>query len=183
MVIKLVTELDELKGIRELQEKNLKRNLTEEECAREGFVTAEYTVDFLKLMHRHAPSVIAKVGDVVAGYALAATKAVRFEHELLGHLFDSIDSKTFHGKSLSDVNYIIVGQLCVSKQFRGQGLSQKMYDFFRKEYSKQFDFLITDVDEKNPGSLRAHITRGFVILDTLLYGGSSWHIVLWDWQK
>jgi hypothetical protein len=183
MIIKLVTGPDELRAIRNLQEQNLKRNLSSEESEREGFVTAEYTVGFLERMHQFAPSVIAKEGNDLAGYALAATKDIRGEHELLGNLFDAIDSKTYDGKKLSDVNYLIVGQLCVAKKFRGQQLVNKMYDFFRESYANKFEYLVTDIDEKNPRSLRAHLKSGFIVLDTLEYGGAHWHIVLWDWKK
>ena len=46
-------------------------------------MTAAYTVDFLRTMHEAHPSVIAKDGDRVVGYALVATQAVRLKNRLL----------------------------------------------------------------------------------------------------
>jgi predicted N-acetyltransferase YhbS len=183
MVIKRVTDDRELAGIRNLQESNLKKNLKEEEWVKEGFVTAEYSLDFLRTMHAFSPSIVAKDGDEIAGYVITVTKHIRNEHLLLKDLFDAIDSKVYQNRKMPDMNYVLVGQLCVSKKYRGQQLSSRMYNFFKAELQEEFECCLTDVDEKNPRSLRAHLRSGFTILDTLTYGGSTWHIVLWDWRK
>jgi len=91
MIIKRVDSVTELEGIKNLQQENLKANLSDEESNAEGFVTAEYTLDFLKIMHEAEPSIIAKDGDVIAGYALVAVRTIASQHELLDHLFSTID--------------------------------------------------------------------------------------------
>jgi hypothetical protein len=148
----------------------------------EGFLTAEYSIDFLIQMHQTEPSIIAKDGDKVVGYALATTKSVGHHHPLLASLFDAIDSKKINNLPLIDTNYIVVGQLCVGKAYRGQQLSQKIYAFFQKELSDIYQFCITDVDEKNHRSLKAHLKAGFFVLDILEYGGDKWNMVAWDWR-
>ena len=82
-----------------------------------------------------------------------------------------------------ETNYVLVGQLCVGKNYRGQGLVQKMYGFFKTELQKEFTYCITDVAQDNPRSIKAHLKRGFEIIHTIGYGGASWDIVLWDWNK
>lgn len=181
--IKRVTGSSELEGIRNLQEANLKRNLTGSEAELEGFVTAEYTIDFLKTLHQGASSIIAKDGDKVVGFALVATKGIRNQHDLLGDLFNSIDKINFQGSLLKNANYVVVGQLCVARNYRGMGLVQQMYNEFRSSLSKEYDYCLTDVADDNPRSLKAHLKSGFEIVDTLVYGGVSWKIVLWDWTK
>jgi hypothetical protein len=181
ITIKRVTKHSELEEIKKLQQDNLKKNLGDQEAETEGFVTAEYTMEFLEKMHGENPSVIAKDGDLVAGYALVAVKAIRHEHELLEDLFDSIDKIRYHNCLLKDAKYLVVGQLCVSKNYRGLGLVSQIYQFFKKSLSPDFDYCITDVAKDNPRSLKAHLKSGFQIIDTLQYGGSGWDIVLWDW--
>jgi hypothetical protein len=183
ITIKAVTELSELEGIKKLQEDNLKKNLSDHEAEKEGFVTAEYTMEFLEKMHSECPSVIAKDGDRVVGYALAAVKNIRHQHDLLGNLFDSIDKIHYKNKLLKDANYVIVGQLCVSKNYRGHGLVQQLYQSYKIYLSPAFCYCLTDVAKDNPRSLKAHLKSGFVIIDTLIYGGSGWDIVLWDWNS
>lgn len=183
MLIKRVNKIEEVRGIKRLQSANLRKNLPKEEIEKEGFVTAEYTLEFLEFMNRVEPSVIAVEDGKVAGYALVATKALLGRHELLDDLFSQIDSFTFKGHSLKESNYVVVGQICVAKSHRGMGLSKRMYDFYRSELSDQFEYCLTDVQISNPGSIKAHLKAGFTILGDLSYGDADWKIVIWDWQN
>jgi ribosomal protein S18 acetylase RimI-like enzyme len=183
IIIKAVTEHSELEGIKKLQQENLKKTVGDTEALTEGFVTAEYTMEFLERMHSERPSIIAKDGDRIAGYALAAVKAIRFEHELLGDLFNTIDKTLYKNHLLKDAKYVVVGQLCVSKNYRGLGLVQRIYQQFKHILSADFDYCITDVAKDNPRSMKAHLNSGFQIIDTLQYGGLEWDIVLWDWNS
>ncbi len=182
LTLKLVTTTTELEGIKSLQTQNLGVNLTKEEAVKEGFVTASYTLEFLQAMHNQAPSVIAKVNDEVVGYALVATKAIRYEHDLLADLFNAIDKETYKGNLLQNENYVVVGQLCVGKNYRGQGMVQQLYNYYKNAYNAKFSYLVTDVAKANPRSLKAHIKTGFEVINTLEYGGIGWDIVLWDWR-
>lgn len=182
IMIKLVDQDMELQGIRDLQEANLPKNLSPEEAAEEGFVTAAYTVDFLRTMHEAHPSVIAKDGDRVVGYALVATQAVRHRHDLLNGLFNEIDRIIYKGRPIKERNYVVVGQLCVGKGYRAMGLAKKMYDHYRDRLSHEFDSCLTDVVQSNVRSLRAHEKTGFQVVGTLEYGGVGWDVVMWDWE-
>ncbi len=181
--IKLTETDKELIGIRALQESNLHRNLSIEEASEEGFVTASYTLEFLKYMHEAHPSVIAKDGDEVVGYALVATHAVSHQHDLLKGLFSEIDALEYKGLIMKGRRYVVVGQLCVGKGYRGKGLAKRMYDFFRDALREKYDFALTDVVSSNLRSLRAHEKTGFIVAGTLQYGGVDWDLVLWDWTR
>jgi hypothetical protein len=87
--IKRVSTLLEIEGIKSLQSLNLKTNLSKEERMLEGFLTAEYSIDFLIQMHQTEPSIIAKDGDKVVGYASSkiAGKFIRYnQHKKINHL-------------------------------------------------------------------------------------------------
>ena len=181
MRIKRVSDREEIEGIKNLQTVNLRKNLSPEETEAEGFVTAEYSLDFLERMNREAPAIIAVEDGKVVGYALVATRNLLGQHELLDDLFRQVDEQIYRGVKLSEKNYVLVGQLCVAKEQRGKGLAGKMYELFRAELSDQFDCCLTDVQVSNPRSIRAHLRSGFEILGELSYGGSPWKIVIWDW--
>lgn len=183
VTIKLVSTQDELIGILELQQQNLRKNITETEAAEQGFLMAEYNLAFLQKMHDAAPSVIAVAEGKVVGYALVSIKAIRDEHDLLADLFNTIDRLKYQSKDLVSSNYVVVGQLCVGKGFRGIGLVDKMYQYFKDCYADQYEYLITDIAKANPRSLKAHHRKGFQIIDELSYDGIGWDIVLWDWNK
>jgi ribosomal protein S18 acetylase RimI-like enzyme len=177
-----VSSLIEIIGIRNLQELNLKRNITSQEAIDQGFLTADYTIEYLQEMNSACPSIIAKDGEKVVGYALVITKDIRNGHDLVEGLFDAIDRCEYKGKLLRDVNYVVVGQLCVAKEFRGQELVQKLYEHFRDCLSNEFIYLITDIAQSNVRSLKAHKKRGFQVINQMSYGGIGWDIVLWDWK-
>ena len=184
IMIKLtrVSSPSEIIGIRDLQALNLKQNITAEEAIDQGFLSAAYTIEYLQEMNSASPSIIAKYGDKVIGYALVATKDNRKGHDLLEGLFDAIDKCEYNGKLLRDVNYVVVGQLCVAREFRGQNLVQELYGHFRDCLSNEFTYLVTDVAQANIRSLKAHKKRGFQVINELMYGGFGWDIVLWDWN-
>ena len=181
--IKRVDQLSELTGIRALQALNLRKNIDAETALSQGFLTAAYTMDYLQAMHDASPSIIAKDGDDVVGYVLVATKEVRNGHDLMADLFNVIDTKYYKGKCLKEVKYVVVGQLCVAKDYRGQGLVKRMYDYYQDCYAAAYEYLITDVAQANTRSLNAHKKSGFIVIDTLVYAGIDWDIVLWDWKK
>jgi ribosomal protein S18 acetylase RimI-like enzyme len=182
MRIKLVSDFSELKGIKSLQDQNLKKNLSDDDAEIEGFVTAEYSIEFLQSLHGKSPSIIAKDDDLVVGYALVALKSIRDQHELLADLFNSIDKIEYKGQLLKNSNYVVVGQLCVAKNYRGRGLVQQMYQHFKTSLSGKFEYCLTDIANNNPRSLKAHLKTGFQVVDTLYYGAIDWDIVLWDWR-
>jgi hypothetical protein len=181
IVIKRVSDITELEGIRKLQEDNLKKNLTESDAETQGFVTAEYSIAFLETLHKASPSIIAKDRDLVIGFALVAPKSIRHQHDLLADLFNGIDKIIYKNESLKNTRYVVVGQLCVAKDYRGIGLVQQMYQQFKSSLIREYDYCITDVAENNPRSLKAHLKTGFQVVDTLIYGDLGWNIVLWDW--
>ena len=181
--IKSITDYSELQGIRALQQANLKKNLSEQEVESQGFVTAEYTMDFLEALHQASPSIIAKDKETIAGYLFVVVKSIRHQHDLLSDLFNSIDKIVYNGLLLKNSNYVIVGQLCVARDYRGLGLVQKMYAFYKTTLAGEFDYCLTDVAKDNIRSLKAHEKSGFSIIETLEYGGLGWNIILWDWKK
>jgi ribosomal protein S18 acetylase RimI-like enzyme len=183
VVIKRVSENEELVAIEQLQAINLRKNIDSDTALSQGFLTAEYTLEYLKAMHDASPSIIAKDGNTVVGYALVTTKEVKHGHDLVADLFNVIDTKTYKGQLLKEVNYVVVGQLCVGEGYRGQGLVKRMYDYYRDCLSPEYKYLITDVAQANTRSLNAHKKSGFQVLDTLVYAGIGWDIVLWDWAK
>ena len=170
MEITRVSSTRELGDIAAIQQANLRRNISELEAAEQGFLTAEYSLDLLHQMHRLEPAII-------------ATKAIRHAHPLMAELFDAIDKLKYQDIALNSANYVVVGQLCVRKEFRGQGLVPKLYNHFRDSLSEQYTYCLTDVATTNLRSLKAHAQAGFQVINHTEYAGVGWEVVLWDWQK
>ncbi len=173
----------DLRAIQALQTQNLRRNVSDSEAAEFGFLMAEFDLEFLRQMHRSRASIVAVNRDVVVGYALVATKAIRDGNPLLTALFDQIDQLEFQGRRLAESDYVVVGQLCVAKEYRGQGLVPRLYQHFRSSLEADHAFAITEVAKANHRSLKAHRKVGFETIHVMLYEGLEWEVVLWDWTQ
>lgn len=183
VLIKRVSEDWEIEGIKALEEENNLTNISKEESDIEGFVTASYSLSLLRKMNEIEPSIIALHGNKVIGYAMVTNQELYGQHSLLDSLFDVLENMDYRGKKLGEAKVVLVGQLCVAKPYRGQGLVPKMYDYFKECLINQYDYCVTDISEANPKSIRVHEKCGFKIIDTLSYEGVKWHIVMWDWYK
>jgi len=184
LTITQVSNDAELEGILALQQQNLRKNITAETLATQGFVTVEHTFEILKGMHNLAPSVIAKDGDKVVGYAIVMLPDSRYEVPALEGLFAAIETIDYKGKKLSNYPYSVVGQLCVGEGYRGMGLVDKMYNHFRECLEKDYEMVITDISSKNPRSMKAHQRVGYQSVSRFFdeLTGEDWDIVVWDWR-
>ncbi|MCU0334398.1 MAG: hypothetical protein MUF62_05015, partial [Chitinophagaceae bacterium] len=93
-----------------------------------------------------------------------------------------IEESEYQQQKITRAQYVMVGQLCVAKGWRGHGLVAAMYQYFRQQYAQQFLYCCTDVSVQNERSLKAHHRCGFQDINTLQYGGEAWRIVLWPWR-
>ena len=174
----------DLYQILDLQKRNLPLSLSPEEVSREGFVTVSHRFEDLKKMNSYEPHVIAKEKDAVVAYLLAMTEKSKRDIPILIPMFDVFENIIYRGKKISEFKYLVVGQVCVAKEFRGRGVLDLCYEEYQKRFSPKYDFAITEISKKNPRSLRAHRRAGFEIVHEYAdSNGIDWDIVLWDWRK
>lgn len=179
--VPIITDTD-LQKILDLQACNLAVNISPEQALEQGFLTVKHEFPVLKRMNDLEQGIMAKDGDVVAGYILAMSKACRNDIPILISMFDAFDQLSYHGKKLDEYHYIVVGQICVDEHYRGQGIFDKMYEAYRALLSPKYDFAITEIARRNHRSLRAHARVGFeTIHEFTAPDGEEWNIVVWNW--
>ena len=164
----------ELEQILELQQKNLAPNLPSGEIASQGFVTVQHTLDVLQRMHALAPSMVAKEGDALAGYALVMPVGCRLFVPILVPMFQRLDA-------LGVERFYVMGQVCVGKEWRGRGVFDLLYEAHRRHLSTAFDCVITEVSTRNTRSMRAHECVGFKLLERYRDATDEWALLRWDW--
>lgn len=178
----LAATTKDLQGILDLQAKNLPKNISTEEAQSQGFVTVHHHMELLQRMNDKAASIIAKVDEQVVGYNLAMTRDFAQDIPVLVPMFEILDGLEMNGQSMSEVNYIVCGQVCVDKAYRGKGIFSGMYEFYQKSYADQYQVIMTEIATRNTRSLRAHEKVGFNIIHSYVAeGGESWEIVRWNW--
>ena len=182
MTITTVQSGADVQGILTLQRANLRKNVSPDAQTSQGFVTVEHDPAVLTRMNRAAPSVIAKDGDIVVGYALTMLPEFGADVPELVPLFDLLDTLTHHEKPLRDYAWYVMGQVCVADGYRGQQLFDRMYAHHRAVYGSRYNLLITDISANNPRSLRAHARVGFQPLHEFhdYTIGETWVVVGWD---
>jgi GNAT superfamily N-acetyltransferase len=174
---------DELQGILDLQAANLAINLNAEDIHSQGFVTVSHTYDQLKKLNDYERHIVAKQDDRVIGYLLAMTENSKSDIPVLVPMFDMFKKTFYKKKFIADYNYIVVGQVCIDKQFRGQGILDKCYAAYKDYYSPRYHFAITEIAITNTRSLNAHKRVGFKEIKSYTSGTQVWDIVLWDWNS
>ena len=172
---KLANINDELTQILKLQQANSISTITSEEKQSEGFVTVQHTFDLLKNMNDACQHCIAKDGDDVVGYALSMVQSFGDQIEVLKPMFDEIN------RLLPSKNYLVMGQICIDKNYRKLGIFKGLYQFMQQEYNNRFDLLITEIDKLNTRSMAAHAAVGFITLKEYSSGGQDWALVAWEW--
>ena len=165
----------ELLQILTLQKENLAANVDEKERSTEGFLTVVHNFELLDQMNEKCAHILAKEEDVLAGYALCMHPEFADEIPVLKPMFEKLVSLLDES-----IRYIVMGQICVSKTYRKQGIFRGLYNFMRSELNTQYDSIITEVDSENNRSLQAHYAVGFT--DLLVYnsGGRQWHLIRWE---
>ena len=174
----------DLEGILSLQKANLPKGLTPEEIQSQGFVTVDHTYEQMAMLNELEKHLIAKDGDQVVGYLLAMTVVSKYELPVLVPMFEEFDDIVYRGKKISTYHYLVVGQVCIGKGYRGQGLLDQSYAAYKAFYGDKYDFAITEIARSNPRSLNAHKRIGFKEVHTFTDPNQTeWIVVLWDWKN
>lgn len=173
---KRATSDSELKQILAIQKRTLKGAASPEEEQDQGYITVPHTFDILKKMNEACPHILAMDDHCVAGYALTMLESFRDDMDILTPMFDTADT-LFPNK-----NYLVMGQICIDKKYRGKGIFRGLYEFYKQELSTEFDCLFTEVATLNTRSLNAHLAIGFKVHYTQVTDGTSWEMISWGWK-
>ena len=163
---------EEFNQILELQQRNLPQNLSRTERKTEGFVTVKHSFKLLEQMNNACPHIIAKHQDKILGYALCMTRDYKLKIPILIPMFNEIESVI-----PDHLSYVVMGQRCIDKVARSQGIFRGLYQFMGQELKKDFNAIITEVDIKNTRSLNAHKAVGFKSLKNYTSNNRTWQII------
>lgn len=175
----VLTDID-IPQLVSLQIENLKTNISSDTANDQGFLTFQYSDDFVKEMMQDMEQPIAKSGDVLCGYALATSVETAWNNELLKPLVQLCNSIVVEGKSLSQFQYYLMGQICVKDGYRGLGIFDAMYQKHKELFAPAFDFLVTEISVHNKRSLAAHQRVGFKIVHQYVQDVTEWNVVVWN---
>jgi len=184
MMIDFTTVQNEqdVRQILALQASNLPSALSDHALQTQGFVTVRHEPDVLWRMNQRYPSVIARDGGQLAGYCLVMLREFADDVPVLKPMFAKLETLSWKGRPLRESRWFVMGQVCVATNYRGQGVFDGMYLKLKQHCRADFDFVVTEVAERNTRSLRAHQRVGFETMEIYpdAVAGEVWHLIALD---
>ena len=166
---------EDLLEILRLQVANEEAVLQADETKQEGFVTVKHNLDLLRTMSGDYQHIVATEDGQVIGYSLVMLKSFSKAIPVLVPMFRKIESINYNGQLLVNVPYVVMGQVCIAKPYRGMGVFQGLYKKMQSYLADDFQYLITEVATRNTRSIRAHQKVGFqTIANYHAEGPSLW---------
>ena len=182
----LVRGASDVERILALQAENHRDAVDAATAEREGFTSVRHEPGVLHAMNRAYPSAIATSGDELAGYCLMMPQGFRARVPILAPMFALLDTLAWRGAPLAgNPRWFVMGQVCVARAFRGEGVFDGIYRTLRDAYAARFDFVVTEISQRNVRSLRAHRRVGFETLHVYRDAAAdeTWEVVVWDWRR
>lgn len=174
----------DLIGILNLQKANVNTALSREIIESQGFVTVLHNFEDLQKLNAIEKHVIGKENDRIIGYVLAMTEKSKNDIPILIPMFELFCTIIYKNKAVSKYNYLVVGQVCVDKNYRGQGIFDELYQKYKLEYQNNYDFAITEIAVINMRSRKAHQRIGFEEIHFFTdSNGVEWVLVIWDFKQ
>lgn len=181
--IRFNNQADTVRKILDLQSKNLRKNLSREEAASQGFVFVEHDFDILMSICQEEAPVVAFDGEDLAGYAICMSKVFAHQVPELKMFFEQLDQLVVNGHKLGNQSYLACGQICIAKAYRGQNLMSRLYHHMQK-LKDRYMYCVTEISSQNIRSLYAHQKVGFKkIMQHIGDDAEIWEIVLWEWNS
>ena len=172
-----------LEGILALQRRNHVHAVPADVQSREGFVFVEHTLPLLERMRAASPQAIALAEGRVVGYCLSLLPSMRDAVPVLAPMFEQFGRCSIHGRPLAERRYVVGGQVCVDREFRGRGLLAGLYDQLRVALASTHELCVTEIATRNVVSVRAHEKMGFEAIAGYSDGREDWVIVAWDFAS
>lgn len=183
ILIKFAESESDLKQILKLQNANLIQNIPVDAERSDGFVTVKHDLNLLTKMNNAARQIIAVDDDIVVGYALVMLREFSEMIPVLSPMFEIFNRLSFRNKLLGNYSFYVMGQICISEKYRGQGVFEKLYLQHKKAFSDVFDICVTEVSANNTRSMRAHEKIGFQTIHSFQDKTDHWNILIWDWNN
>lgn len=142
-----------------------------------------HTYEELSNLNKIEKHIIAKTGDKVIAYVLSMTQQSKFDLPVLIPMFQIFDEIVYNNRLISDYNYIVVGQVCVDKAYRGKSVFENCYLTYKNNFINRSDFALTEIATQNLRSQKAHSKIGFKEIHRYIDPSNiEWSIVVWDWR-
>ena len=145
----------------------------------DGFVTTNLTPEQMAALITEEKGVtVAKDGDKVVAFALAASWDFWKEWPLFAYMIGELPKYQLNGVTLTAENSYQYGPVCVDKAYRGTGLFEKVFAFSLHSMADRFPIMATFVNQINPRSYAAHSRKvGLDTTGTFQFNNNNYYLM------
>jgi hypothetical protein len=170
-------------SILELQSQNLVTNLKDDEKD-DGFVTTPFTIEQLKKLITLDGIFIALKDDKVVSYVMCASWQYWVAWPMFEYMASFLDTLEYKGVKLSLENSYQYGPICVSKELRGSGVFENIFEFAREQMNKRYPILVTFINKINKRSYEAHVRKlGLEVITEFEFNNNNFYELVYDTSK
>ena len=179
-----IAELSDIDAVLMLHAKYQVDTIKEED-KKDGFVTTAFTKEELtQLIVEEQGLFIAKEGDVVLAYVMAASWQFWSQWAMFEHMIKDLPNLEYLGQKLSVENSYQYGPICIDKSVRGTSILKNIFNFSLGHMSKRYPILVTFVNKINPRSYEAHKSKlGLEVIQEFEYNGNEYWEFVCDTSK
>ncbi|MFJ2986746.1 GNAT family N-acetyltransferase [Collimonas sp. NPDC087041] len=123
----------------------------------QGFIVSQLDEAQLEAINRALGVVVAIDGEQLAGFLCMVPTTMQPRHPVVEAMLATFPSQQFNGKPLDHQRVFVYGPVCIGREWRGQGLLQKMFAAVKSHARAGYDVGAAFIDQRNPHSFAAHV--------------------------
>jgi len=179
-----IAEIKDIEAILKLHAKYQLATIAEVD-KKDGFVTTAFTKEELtRLIQEEQGLFIAKEGDEVLAYVMAASWEFWSQWAMFEHMIKDLPNLEYLGQKLSVANSYQYGPICIDKSVRGTAVLKDVFNFALAHMHKRYPILVTFVNKVNPRSYAAHSRKlGLEVIQEFGYNGNEYYELVCDTSK
>lgn len=175
MIFEKATNAD-IKGILELQHKNLINNLSDTE-KKDGFLSVEFTHTQFEMMNDQSGIIVCKDNDIICGYFCTSTLEFNKSLELPSAMIALYPKLIYKDKSLDKYCSVVGGPWCIEREHRGKNIFITMWSSLKKILDSNIELIVTFISVGNIRSLSAAKKIGMEEVATFQFNNHQFYIL------
>lgn len=170
--------MDAFDGTLALLKANHVSSLSEAE-KKDGFVTTNMTLEQMTALITEENGVtVALDGDRVVAFALAAPWKFWSQWPFFRNMIRILGDYSFEGVTLTEANSYQYGPICIDRDYRGQGLFERVFAASLRTMEDRYPIMVTFVNQANPRSYAVHSRKaGMATPGTFDYNGNHYYLM------
>ena len=183
MIIYKKATKNNISSILELQAENLVTNLKDDEKD-DGFVTTPFTKEQIENLIEQNGVFIALKDEEVVSYVMCASWQYWVAWPMFEYMASFLETLEYKNQKLTMNNSYQYGPICVSKECRGSGIFENIFEFARIEMNKRYPILVTFINKINTRSYEAHVRKlGLEVITEFEFNNNNFYELVYSTDK